>query len=210
MTEVADRCLGWAGRVGPAEWGPGGYVGAPNADRYGCDVSEPSPEQTVAAWFDANIPTGWFAQSVDVVLDRDEVLVTGTLHDPLLPPTVADSQRTVARTAMIAHFREATRADRMALASAAEAMLGRKVSWAVVCGPLSEVFTAISVPVMTRLRMSERMVLDTLVDASVARTRSEALAWCVRLVSQHQGTWIGELREAMVEVERVRRAGPTA
>lgn len=172
-------------------------------------VAESSPEQSVAAWFDANVPPSWFAQPVHVVLDRDEVRVTGTLHEPMFPGPVPDSQRSVARTAAIGHFREATRADRMALASAAEAMLGRKVSWAVVCGPFSEVFTAVSVPVMTRLRMNERMVLDTLVDASVARTRSEALAWCVRLVSQHQGAWIGELREAMVEVERVRRAGPT-
>ena len=112
--------------------------------------------------------------------------------------------------AVIAHFREVTRGDRVALAGVAEARLGRKVSWAVTCGPQRDVFTSASVPVMTRLRLHERLVLDTLVDASVARTRSEALAWCVRLVAQHEGDWVAQLQAAMVEVERVRRAGPTA
>jgi len=54
---------------------------------------------------------------------------------------------------------------------------------------------------MTRLRMSERLVLDTLVGAGVARSRSEALAWCVRLVGDHQGDWIQQLRDALVAVE---------
>jgi len=51
-------------------------------------------------------------------------------------------------------------------------------------------------------------VLDTLIDAGVARSRSEALAWCVRLVGQHQADWIAELRDALTTVERVRAGGP--
>jgi hypothetical protein len=62
---------------------------------------------------------------------------------------------------------------------------------------------------MTRLRMSERRVLDTLVDAGVARSRSDALAWCVRLVHEHEADWVEQLREALVHVERVRSEGPT-
>jgi hypothetical protein len=77
-----------------------------------------------------------------------------------------------------------------------------------VCGDVEVVFTNLSVPVMTRLRMSERRVLDTLVDAGVARSRSDALAWCVRLVHEHEGEWIDQLREALVHVERVRADGP--
>ena len=49
---------------------------------------------------------------------------------------------------------------------------------------------------MTRLRQPQRQVLDTLVDAGVARSRADALAWCVRLVGQHEDDWLGELREA--------------
>jgi hypothetical protein len=69
-------------------------------------------------------------------------------------------------------------------------------------------FTTLSVPVMTRLRQSERRVLDTLVDAGVARSRSDALAWCVRLVGKNADEWLGELREALQHVERARAAGP--
>jgi hypothetical protein len=34
------------------------------------------------------------------------------------------------------------------------------------------------------------------------------LAWCVRLVSQHEAEWIDELRAAMSAVEEVRQRGP--
>lgn len=101
-------------------------------------------------------------------------------------------------------FREETRAARMQIADAAEERFGRKVAWGVDCGGERLVFTSLSVPVMTRLRMNERAVLDTLVDASVARSRSEALAWCVRLVSEHETDWIEQLREALKHVEKVR------
>ncbi len=57
--------------------------------------------------------------------------------------------------------------------------------------------------------MPERAVLDTLLDAGVARSRSEALAWCVRLVGRHEKDWIDQLREAMATVEAVRAEGPT-
>jgi hypothetical protein len=63
---------------------------------------------------------------------------------------------------------------------------------------------------MTRLRMPERRVLDTLIDAGVARSRSEALAWCVRLVGENEGEWIGRLRDAFEAVQAVRREGPAA
>ena len=77
-----------------------------------------------------------------------------------------------------------------------------------MCGETRELFTTISVPVMTRLRQHERQVLDTLVDAGVARSRSDALAWCVKLVGQHSEDWLAELREAMTHVEEVRTRGP--
>ena len=38
-------------------------------------------------------------------------------------------------------------------------------------------------------------MLDTLVDAGVARSRAEALAWCVKLVGQHTDEWLGQLRD---------------
>ncbi len=62
---------------------------------------------------------------------------------------------------------------------------------------------------MTRLRQPERQVLDTLVASGVARSRSDALAWSVRLVGQHADTWLAELRQAMKAVDEVRAQGPS-
>ena len=166
--------------------------------------------QHLQAWFAGQVPEGWFSGPVEVGGDRDEILVTGTLAEPSLPEGATDDDRVVAQSSRIARFREDTREQRIAIATQAEAATETKVSWAVTCGSRREVFTNLSAPVMTRLRLAERQVLDTLVNAGAARSRSDAMAWCVRLVGQHQGDWIEQLRVAMVEVDRVRETGPTA
>jgi hypothetical protein len=158
---------------------------------------EAASSKTVG-WFAGRIPDGWFASPPVVTYDRDEVLVLGTIRTPDLG---ADADEDEA-------FREDTRAQRMAIADAAEARFDRKVAWGIECAGERVVFTSLSVPVMTRLRMQERGVLDTLVDASVARSRSDALAWCVRLVGEHQDEWISKLRDALVAVNQVRSEGP--
>jgi hypothetical protein len=96
----------------------------------------------------------------------------------------------------------------MRLAAQLQRRWRRKVSWGVDCGGERLLFTTLSIPVMTRLRLAERRVLDTLIDAGVARSRSDALAWCVRLVGTHQGDWIRELQAALVAVRKVRAQGP--
>jgi hypothetical protein len=160
------------------------------------------------AWFAGRLPDGWFTGPPAVVHDREEIVVVGDLPDPDAGTDATDADRATARAARIQGFREDTRALRMRIADEAEARFGRKVAWGARCGDVTEVFTSLSVPVMTRLRMSDRRVLDTLVDAGVARSRSHALAWCVRLVSEHEGDWIDELRDALVHVEKVRAEGP--
>ena len=100
----------------------------------------------------------------------------------------------------------------MEIARQAEHRYGRKVAWGARIGDdeggVEELFTTLSVPVMTRLRQPERRVLDTLVDAGVARSRSEALAWAVALVGEHTEPWLAELREAMSTVDELRTKGP--
>jgi hypothetical protein len=162
----------------------------------------------VSAWFAGRLPDTWFTGAPDVTADREEILVVGTLPEPELGPEADDDAREVARRARIRGFREDTRAARMRMADEAEVLWGRKVSWGAACGDVQETFTTQSVPVMSRLRMTERAVLDTLIDGGVARSRSEALAWCVRLVGQHQSDWIAQLRDAMAHVQRVREEGP--
>ena len=83
------------------------------------------------------------------------------------------------------------------------------MAWGARLEDAEELFTTLSVPVMTRLRQPERIVLDTLVDAGVARSRSDALAWAVKLVGEHADEWLGGLREAMAKVEELRAQGPT-
>jgi hypothetical protein len=162
----------------------------------------------VTGWFAGRLPDGWFTDVPEVTADREEILVVGTLAAPDLGEDLEPDAREVALRARITGFREDTRQQRMRVADEAEVLWGRKVSWGARCGEVQEVFTTQSVPVMTRLRMDERAVLDTLIDAGVARSRSESLAWCVRLVGQHQADWIAELRDAMEHVQRVRAAGP--
>jgi len=165
--------------------------------------------QDLAAWFAGRLPDEWFTEPAEVTTDREEILVVGRLAEPEYPKDADDSARATARAARIKRFREDTRDQRMRIADEAENSTGRKVAWGAVCGDERRVFTQLAVPVMTRLRMSERQVLDTLVGAGVARSRSDALAWCVRLVRDHEGEWIGQLRDALVAVHEARATGPT-
>lgn len=160
------------------------------------------------AWFRGRLPDDWFDEAPEVMVDRDEILLVGRLPDVDLGDDASDEDRRAAREGRIKRFRETTREQRMAIAAEAERKFGRKVSWGAACGDVRALFTHLSVPVMTRLRIPERRVLDTLVDAGVARSRSHALAWCVRLVGEHEGDWIEQLRDALVAVERVRGEGP--
>jgi hypothetical protein len=161
----------------------------------------------LTAWFDGRLAAEWFT-STQITVDRDEVVVIGTIDAPDGAAGDSDDAQRAAEAGRIARFREQTRDERMQVAREAEVRFERKVAWGVRCGETTTVFTAVAAPVMTRLRQPERIVLDTLVDAGVARSRSHALAWCVRLVGQHSGDWLGELRTALSDVERLRSAGP--
>ena len=165
-------------------------------------------EEAVRGWFAGRIPDGWFTGRPEVTTDREEILIVGTLPDVDLGTDADPSAEAAARAGRIHQFREDTREARVRIAREAEMRFRRKVSWGATCGDVTELFTTLSMPVMTRLRMAERRMLDTLVDAGVARSRSHALAWCVRLVGEHQGEWIDKLRQAMSEVEKVRAEGP--
>ncbi|MEM7092446.1 MAG: hypothetical protein AAF567_05555 [Actinomycetota bacterium] len=162
------------------------------------------------AWFAGNLPDDWFLEPVSVDFDRDEIIVTGQLAVPTIDAGDEDTGAAIAARARIQAFRETTRDDRISIAARAEATFLRKVSWAVTCGEESEAFTVASVPVMTRLHMEDRQLLDTLIDGGIARSRSEALAWTVRLVAENEAEWVGKLRDAMTEVEAVRNEGPAS
>lgn len=133
-----------------------------------------------------------------------------TLQDVVLPDGADEANRATAEGARIGGFREETRHARMRIATEGEAAFGRVFSWGAVCGSTRSVFTTASVPVMTRLRIEDRQVLDTLIAAGVARSRSDALAWCVQLVGRNEQSWISDLRAAFEQVEAVRSRGPAS
>ena len=165
-------------------------------------------DDELQGWFAGRIPAGWFTAAPTLTGDREEVIVSGDLAAPELGGDATPAATAAAARSRAEGFREETREQRMRIAQEAEHRFGRKVSWAVSVGGEPFAFTTLSVPVMTRLRLRERRVLDTLVDAGVARSRSEALAWCVKLVGDHQGDWITQLRDAVGRVEEVRKTGP--
>jgi hypothetical protein len=191
----ADAFLRDRGRAFGRGWGPRGR---------GAEAPPPVDRTEVAGWFAGRLPDGWFTAPVELLLDRDEITVIGTLPEP----DAGEGDPAAARAGRISRFREETRGERMGIADAAQERYGRSVAWGVICGEDREIFTNLSVPVMTRLRQPERLVLDTLVDAGVARSRSEALVWAVRLVGEHAEEWLTQLRNAMASVEEVRARGP--
>jgi hypothetical protein len=174
------------------------------------EKSEPdSVEEALQGWFTGRLPDGWFTGPPEVRVDREEVTVVGTLPDPAgAGAEASEAAAAAAAEGRSRRFREETRERRIEIAREAEHKFGRKVSWGVQVGGRRVMFTTFSVPVMTRLRQAERQVLDTLVDGGVARSRSDALAWCVRLVGANSDTWLADLRAALRKVEQVRAEGP--
>jgi hypothetical protein len=164
----------------------------------------------VRGWFAGRLPQEWQHAAAQVTVDREEITVRLTVPDVELGDDASDVARAEARAGRAKAFREETREHRMEIAREAEHRFEAKVSWGLAVGDHDELWTHVAAPVMTRLRQPQRMVLDTLVEAGVARSRSDALAWCVRLVGQHEDDWLGELREAMDSVADVRRRGPAA
>jgi hypothetical protein len=167
-----------------------------------------SAAERLRGWFGGRMPSDWFTGAPDISLDREEITVIGVLPSPDASEDTTEAERAAAAEGHSRRFREETRQQRIEIAREAEHRFGRKVSWGVICNEKTVMFTTFSVPVMTRLRQPERLVLDTLVDAGVARSRSDALAWCVRLVGEHEDSWLADLREALRHVEQVRTDGP--
>ncbi|WP_067695129.1 hypothetical protein [Nocardia jejuensis] len=194
---------------------PGGWQQA--------DLPDPAD---AADWFAGRLPADWFTGPATLEIDRDEIVVLGELPLPATepgesgesgkdpapadssPPGAPDGVSRATVEGLIARFRESTRPARMQIAQEAQGRYGRTVAWGVLVGGERIMFTHLAVPVMTRLRQPERKVLDTLVDAGVARSRSDALAWTVKLAGQHAEEWLEELRSAMRKVDDLRSEGP--
>jgi hypothetical protein len=181
-------------------------------------VSATTEQEQINGWLQGRLPDDWFTEPAEVSVDRDEIVIVGRIALPegvsegdAQQDTQESGQSDEAKEAAIgriSRFREDTREQRIRIAREAERRFERKVSWGARCGSTRALFTHVAAPVMTRLRQPERQVLDTLVEAGVARSRADALSWCVRLVGEHTEDWLEQLREAMTSVQRLRSEGP--
>lgn len=158
----------------------------------------------IKGWLGGRIPADWGVSVGDLKMDEHEALVTLRLADV----QNVEGDLDAARLGRIQQFREETREARIKISQEAQRKFGKIVSWAAECGEVQQIFTHLALPVMTRLRLPEREVLDALVEAGIARSRAHALAWCVALVREHQGEWLKDLKQAMESVARVRAQGP--
>lgn len=167
--------------------------------------------EEIEAWFAGRLPASWTeATAPAITIDREEITVRLEIDAPALADDASADARREAASGRISAWREDTREARMSIAREAERRFDRKVSWGASIGETTALFTHVALPVMTRLRQPQRQVLDTLVESGVARSRADALQWCVRLVGQHTEEWLTELRSAMENVAAVRNQGPTS
>ena len=169
-----------------------------------------SDTEEIRGWLAGRLPKEWFEEAPEITVDRDEILVVGRLSEPEVAGDASSAEREAAVKGRIQGFREDTREQRMKIASEAERRFRRKVSWGAEVADVRKLFTNVSMPMMTRLRMTDRKVLDTLVETGVARSRSDALAWCVKLVAKHESEWLRDLEKAYGQVQDVRARGPRA
>lgn len=157
-----------------------------------------------AEWFAGRLPEKWFDGDPTVIVDREEITVMGRLPDTASAESgrVRPARRTGVAIPRGDAIRENAHRRRSPGSLRTQGFLGVEV------GSERILFTHIAVPVMTRLKQPERQVLDTLVDAGVARSRADALAWSVKLVGEHAEEWLAKLRDAMTAVDDLRAQGP--
>lgn len=174
------------------------------------DTANDQSTAAIRAWLTGALTNDWAGADPQLTIDRDEIVIVLQVAPPAAEEGADPATVAAGIDGRIAGFRSDTRERRIEVALQAEHRFDRKVSWGVRCGETTQLFTHLSVPTMTRLRQPERRVLDTLVAAGVARSRSDALGWCVRLVGEHTQDWLRDLQSAMEAVDRIREQGPGA
>lgn len=158
----------------------------------------------IQSWLQERAPANLLAEPPEIAIYDDEAVIVLPLVTAELDDGLGDEQRRAAERNLIAQRREETRPWRMKQARELQSKLGRSVAWGMRAGASEALFSTRSVPVMTRLGRTERDVLDTLVAAGVADTRSAALAYAVRAFAAEHTDWLDEVREAIAQVDQVR------
>lgn len=152
-------------------------------------------EQALQTWLQSRLPPEVLAAPPELSFYEDELVIV---------LCAAASAGAPAEHELIDRLRKQTRPLRVRLAREIQAATGLPVAWGLRVGATEELFTSRSAPVMTRLGRAERELLDTLVAAGVAETRSAALGYVVRAFAREHADWLAEMRTALDQVRLVR------
>src|ERR1044072_3632314 len=110
-------------------------------------MSTQQDDERVSGWLAGRLPQEWFEGAPEVSLDRDEILIVGTIAAPEQAEDVSPAARSAAEEGRIKQFREDTRERRIEIARELEHSTRRKVAWGVRAGETRTVFTSLSAPV---------------------------------------------------------------
>ena len=80
--------------------------------------------EQIKGWFAGRLPGDWFTGPAEIIIDREEITIVGTLPAPKSGTGGSDAERAAAAEGRIKRFREETRAKRIEVAREAERRLG--------------------------------------------------------------------------------------
>ncbi len=150
----------------------------------------------------SQLPASLGGLDPEIILDADELLIILNLSSETL---VGEGEALKnAEQALIERQRSETRTLRIQLGRNLERTFGCAVSWGMRAGGTVQLFTPNTIAVMTRLAHTERQVLDTLIAANVANTRSAALGYIVRTFAAEHHDWLNKVQEAAKNMASLR------
>jgi hypothetical protein len=167
-----------------------------------------SDPDEIKSWLLEQLPSSVLASDPEINIESDELLVI--LHVAVDSVTGEGEARAQSERALIDRLRTETRALRIHLGRSINRTYGMIVSWGMQAGETLQRFTSnTTVPVMTRLTRTERHVLDTLIAANIANTRSTALSYIVRTFAAEHRDWLNEIQGVARHMARLRKQVPS-
>ena len=157
------------------------------------------------------LPQDWFDGAPEVTIDREEITVVGTLAVPDLPDTASAAERAAAVRGRVKGFREDTRDKRIEIARELEHRTDKKVAWGVAIDGRARAVhpprrAGDDAPASARAGGARHARRRRASHGPVPRRSRGASSSS----GKNTDEWLGQLRAAMEEVERVRATGPDA
>jgi hypothetical protein len=139
------------------------------------------------------LPAHLLGEEPELTLEDDELLVVMQVNTDGV--TGEGKERRLGEQELIMRLRQESRALRIQLARAIHHDYGFVVSWGMRAGETLRMFTSNATkPVMTRLTREERKVLDSIIAANIANTRSAAISYIIRIYAREHQDWLQEVQ----------------